>query len=394
MVTNTAKIIAIAILLLFIQGCKITQVVPAGGAVVSRTGSYNCAAGQTCVITINGTVFSDTFTAVPDPGYRFVGWKKQNGYLCGGNKTPCALENVPANFTALDANTFLEPIFEKIDLLKLLPAATRGVFQIDPKAPGAMNTSVTSTAWGAGPLQILQQYSAGMDIAANAQRVVLAQLANAPEQFLLLAKLDTANVDSLSAGIGLTAAGTRQGYPLWSINGTNLQLAKIDSLTLAIGPQAALQQALDVYAGVGGAIGTGPLGTYLAGLNAGQPNNLVYGLPALYGTVAAPGSGTASLSQARVVSASFGIQSGVLSGGLAFYTNNALTFRDKLLAQLTGFRAPAIVAYGNIAGINLAGLSADEAVRPLLKTLFLEMDAVDYAGAVVHGGNPAWLNSK
>ncbi len=398
MSTNAAKVIALAIFLLFLQGCKITQVVPANGAIVSRTGNYNCAAGQTCVIdVVNGSVFSDTFTAVPDAGYRFAGWKKQSGYLCGGNKTPCALENVPANFTAVDADTFLEPIFEKIDLLKLLPAATRGVFQVDPAATGAMDTSVTSTAWGAAPLQILQQYSAGMAIADNAQRLVLAQISGTPDQFILLAKLNTSDVDTLAAGISVTAAGIYRGYQLWSIDDTDLQLARIDSLTLAIAPQATLQQALDVYSGVGAAIAAGPLGTYLAGLNVGQPNNFIYGLPALYGTVAAPGSGTASLSQARVVSASFGIQNGVLSGGLAFYTNNAQTFRTKLLAQLAGTPAtanpaPAIVAYSNIASVNLAGLSADEDVLPLLKTLFLEMDAVDYTAAVIHGGNPPFLN--
>jgi hypothetical protein len=402
MITNAAKVISIALFLLLMQGCKITQIVPANGAIVSRTGDHDCATGATCVITIPGTVFADTFTGVPDVGYRFVGWKSQSGYLCGGNKTPCALENIPASYTALDANTFLEPIFEKIDLLKLLPAATRGVFQIDPKAAGAMDTSVTNTAWASGPLQILQQYSAGMDITGNAQRIVLAQLHNAPEQFLLLAKLDTSDVDTLSAAISVNATSSYRGFQRWSIIGTNLQLAKIDSLTLAIGPQAALQQALDVYSGVGAAIATGPLGTYLAGLNAGQPNNLVYGLPALYGTAPAPGSGTASLSQARVVSASFGINGDALSGGLAFYTNNAQNFRTKLLAQLAADAnlppiakpAPAIVAYSTLASINLAGLSAEDDIRPLLKTLFLEMDAVDYTAAVVQGGNPPWLNFK
>ena len=103
MATNAAKVISIAIFLLLMQGCKITQVVSANGAIVSRTGNYDCPTGQTCVIdVVNGSVFSDTFTAAPNAGYRFAGWKKQNGYLCGGNRTPCALENVPASFTAVD----------------------------------------------------------------------------------------------------------------------------------------------------------------------------------------------------------------------------------------------------------------------------------------------------
>ncbi len=397
MVTNAAKVISITLFLLFVQGCKINQVVPAGGAIVSRTGNYNCATGQTCLITINGTVFSDTFTAVPNPGYRFTGWKKQSGYLCGGTKTPCALENVPANFTAIDADTFLVPIFEKIDLVKFLPATTRGVFQVDPGATGAIDTTVTSAAWGAAPLQILQQYNAGMAITDNAERVVLAQISGSPDQFLLLAKLDSSNVDTLAAGVSLTAMSSHQGFSRWLIDGTDLQLARIDNLTLAIGTQAALLQALDVYMGVGSAIGAGPLGAYVTALNAGMPNNFIYGLPALYGTVAAPGSGTASLSQARAVSASFGIQGGALSGGMAFYTDNAQTFRTTLLAQLAGTPAtanpaPTIIAAGNVAGIFFTGLTADDDILPLLKTLVLEMDAVDYTAAVVHGGNPPFLN--
>ena len=134
------------------------------------------------------------FTAVPAAGYRFTSWKTQNGYLCGGSKTPCVLENIPASLTALNADTFLEPIFEKIDLLKFLPGTTRGVFQVDPNATGALDTNVTSAAWGSAPLQILQQYNAGMAITDNAERVVLAQISGSPDQFLLLAKLASSDV--------------------------------------------------------------------------------------------------------------------------------------------------------------------------------------------------------
>jgi Divergent InlB B-repeat domain len=391
---NAVKVISIAALLLFIQGCKITQIVPAEGAIVSRTGAHDCAAGQTCIIDIPGVPFSDTFTAVPNPGYRFVEWKKQSGSLCWGSTNPsCALEGISTELTSLNNDMPLLPVFEKIDLLKLLPAATRGVFQIDPDAPGAIDTSTADTTWSSSPLDVLEKYSAGMELADNAQRMVLAQLADTPDQFILLAKLGTSDVDTLSSVLDLTNAGTYRGYQRWSIDGTDLQLAKIDSVILAIAPQAALQLALDAYTGAGAAIATGPLGSYLTGLNIGQPNNVVYALPALYGAVPAPGSGTASLSQARVLSSSFSVTGDALSGSLVFYTSNASTYATKLTTQLTGYPTPAITGFGSVlAHVSLNGLSVENDLRPLLKTLILDMDTIDYTAAVVHGGNKPWLN--
>ncbi len=33
-------------------------------------------------------------------------------------------------------------------------------------------------------------------------------------------------------------------------------------------------------------------------------------------------------------------------------------------------------------------------IRPLLKSLFIGMDAIDYSEAVIHGGNVPWMNFK
>jgi len=111
------KLPCLVVTLLLLTGCKITQVVPDGGTIVSRTGERDCAANQTCEIdVVNGAEFSDTFTAVADHGYRFAGWKQADGHLCGGSAEPCVLENVPVELTSLDLEFYLEPIFEP-DLL-------------------------------------------------------------------------------------------------------------------------------------------------------------------------------------------------------------------------------------------------------------------------------------
>ncbi len=109
---NPFKTFLLIFLLLLVQGCRITQVVPAGGSVRSSSGLHNCQAGHTCVLDINGVLFSDTFTAIPAPGYRFVGWQQGQGSLCAGSTNPCALVNVPSSFTALVADTYLLPKFE------------------------------------------------------------------------------------------------------------------------------------------------------------------------------------------------------------------------------------------------------------------------------------------
>lgn len=110
-----SRLIVSIVVLFTVQGCKIIQTVPEGGSIVSRTGMHDCASGATCEIdVVNGEAFSDTFTAVPDAGYEFVGWKQEDRFLCGGIVAPCALENVPGSFTDQDIDLFLEPVFEQL----------------------------------------------------------------------------------------------------------------------------------------------------------------------------------------------------------------------------------------------------------------------------------------
>jgi hypothetical protein len=102
----------VVLIIAIAPGCKITQIVPEGGHIVSRSGLHDCNEFQTCVIDVkSGSTFSDTFTGVAKPGYYFNGWKKQWKHLCGGNTTSCALENIPSRFTSLDVEVFLTPEF-------------------------------------------------------------------------------------------------------------------------------------------------------------------------------------------------------------------------------------------------------------------------------------------
>lgn len=108
------KAFALVLALLVIQGCRITQVVPDGGFVRSSSGAHDCQSGQTCVIEIANGPFTDTFTAIAAPGYRFTGWRTGKNSLCGGKDTPCALLDIPTSLTSVDADTYLYPDFEFI----------------------------------------------------------------------------------------------------------------------------------------------------------------------------------------------------------------------------------------------------------------------------------------
>jgi len=104
------------------SGCKLTVDVGKGGSVVSESQQRNCPEETACVFDVNDTKFSDKFTAVPIPGYRFVKWEAGGPqFFCGGATNPtCALANAAItgnaaaeSVIASDAVFSIKPIFEE-----------------------------------------------------------------------------------------------------------------------------------------------------------------------------------------------------------------------------------------------------------------------------------------
>ncbi len=113
------------ILLSFLAGCKLQIIVPLGGQVITDSGTYSCAAGQTCEIDIVDLFFDETFTAVPDTGYIFVQWKKKagRGFCATVNQrhSPCRL------YTAfIDKQPKLRPLLASSGIFFLVPEFTEG----------------------------------------------------------------------------------------------------------------------------------------------------------------------------------------------------------------------------------------------------------------------------
>ena len=105
--------------LALLAGCKVKITVPEDGRVDSQSGAYTCSAGKVCVIEVNDTFFDETFTAVPDQGYKFVRWKKvDRGFFGGSTDSTVRLftSGFVGNDTLLgilesDQEFYLQPVF-------------------------------------------------------------------------------------------------------------------------------------------------------------------------------------------------------------------------------------------------------------------------------------------
>lgn len=116
---NYRQVASSLLIATFVTACKVNIVVPAGGEVSSVSGTHRCAANSSCTLDVSHTAFDETFNAVPASGYVFKGWRKSNGYFCGGSNKPCRLatsgfsgNSALMHLLQSDRNFYLEPVFE------------------------------------------------------------------------------------------------------------------------------------------------------------------------------------------------------------------------------------------------------------------------------------------
>jgi uncharacterized protein (DUF1800 family) len=104
------------------SGCKIEIPVPAGGQVVTQSGSLVCPEQTTCVVDVRDTEFQEVFVAQADTGYTFSGWKRRQRGLFGGRTSP-EIEIDTSGFTGNDVLLtvlrsdevfYLEPVFDRL----------------------------------------------------------------------------------------------------------------------------------------------------------------------------------------------------------------------------------------------------------------------------------------
>ncbi|MEH6591641.1 MAG: serine hydrolase domain-containing protein [Halioglobus sp.] len=114
------KFLLVSIVLLFVlSGCRTIVTVPEGGRVYSESGNYECTSDTPCTVEVADTTFNEVFRAEADPGFVFVGWKKEWGHICSKGILRCemdasVLEGLDAaeDILSTDIEFYLEPVFE------------------------------------------------------------------------------------------------------------------------------------------------------------------------------------------------------------------------------------------------------------------------------------------
>jgi CubicO group peptidase (beta-lactamase class C family) len=112
-------LLAIVVVLFVLSGCRINITVPEGGRVYSDSGTYDCTSDSPCTVEVTDTSFNEVFRAEAEPGFVFVGWKKERGHFCSSRILGCeidasVLEEMEGveEFLAADTEVYMEPVFE------------------------------------------------------------------------------------------------------------------------------------------------------------------------------------------------------------------------------------------------------------------------------------------
>jgi ELWxxDGT repeat protein len=125
--------IGVALTFLSLAGCKVEITVPIGGNVITESGVYQCSSGKKCTIDVYDIFFDETFVAVPDQGFRFAGWKKEDKGFCGGKNLPCHLfttgfleYDILMAILESDTEFYLTPVFASENGPQLLTELVKG----------------------------------------------------------------------------------------------------------------------------------------------------------------------------------------------------------------------------------------------------------------------------
>ena len=104
-----ARLALLGLCVVFLASCRLVIKTDDTGYITSASGANDCNQAS-CIIPITES-FSDTFTAVPADGYRFVRW---TGVCSRAVTTVCKLKlsPLPAEFMEFDSDVEMSAIFE------------------------------------------------------------------------------------------------------------------------------------------------------------------------------------------------------------------------------------------------------------------------------------------
>jgi hypothetical protein len=119
-ISNPVRILTSVALAALIVGCKLNVIVPPGGTVALGEGSPSeCPEASVCEIDVSEADFSEAFTAIPNPGYKFVRWQGGKGFQCGDStNNECVVKFNGSDFyialTATRRTGYVMPVFKDV----------------------------------------------------------------------------------------------------------------------------------------------------------------------------------------------------------------------------------------------------------------------------------------
>lgn len=300
------------------------------------------------------------------------------------------------------------PRGEPPPLIAVLPQTTRAILEVDVgallsgEAAGAVERLLEGKGSDAAlnaPFETLTRYSLGADIAATMDEMLLAQTTDVQDGFLLVAKPKARGLEDLFDLAELSEVASYEGQEIYAKRGTDLLLSLLSDGRLLVGSMEGIRAAVDTLDAEDAVVGASALAPYLSALDIAEPFAFVSGLPALYGEVAVRGSGRATLRHSHAVSGALTFSADSFEGRVRIHSENASDYVarfNELVADTA--TAPLTVDDERAIVVEIPASSLEKtpeeilASRGLAKQLIHAMDAVDYAEAVMHGGNVPWMN--
>ncbi len=142
--SSLVKVLVILFVTAVVAGCKIAVIVVEGGEVRSiRSGP--CLEGTICIVEVNDTNFSESFTAVPKPGWHFVKWNAGEDFFCGDS----TISTCRISAGGFDGNEAIEAIIASDQTFYLMPIFEPGLatVTVDGREWAQVDQFTSSLSW-------------------------------------------------------------------------------------------------------------------------------------------------------------------------------------------------------------------------------------------------------
>jgi len=287
-----------------------------------------------------------------------------------------------------------------------LPSHARGVLTLAMErllaGPAAGTVKAMLEGQGADPallqpFRLIASLSPAPDALLQARHIALIQTTHAEDGLLLVLQPRTPSSHSLFDACQRSEPQSYRGRSIHALAEPSLRLCAIEEDMILVGREELIQNCIDTHEST--AIDAPAIAPYLPHLKRPEPIVFVYGLPALYREIKAPGSGKASLRGAKAIQGWLSLGPSEVQGEVEIHTDGAAT----LAGRFNDLRAEAMTPLtlsddGRAMTVTIPPTpfvsppAEERQSRALLKSLFFGLDAIDYAEAVAQGANNPWMN--